>query len=83
MARYKMTVVFDVLEEVKMKWVYREAINNENAEIGPLPYEILQATDNTHPHINKLYEDVIERIEESPRHPIMYDILSFEKLTDE
>ena len=35
------------------------------------------------PHINKLYEDVIERIETSPKHPITYDIVSFEKLAEE
>jgi hypothetical protein len=39
MARYKMTVVFDVHEEVEMKYVYREDIDNDNV---PLPYEPLK-----------------------------------------
>lgn len=83
MARYKMTVVFDVLEEVEMKWVYREDINNERAGEDPLPYQALKRIENNHPHINKLYDDVVERIETSPKHPITYDIISFEKLKEE
>jgi uncharacterized protein YukJ len=81
-ARYKMTVVFDVHEEVEMKYVYRCHVNQETAEMEPLPYEDLKGT-NTQPHINKLYDDVIERIETSPKHPITYDIISFEELKAE
>jgi hypothetical protein len=83
MARYKMTVMFDVHEEVEMKYVYREDIDNDNV---PLPYEPLKRSESTtivaeeQPHINKLYDDVIERIEASHRHPITYDIVSFETL---
>jgi hypothetical protein len=38
---------------------------------------------DTSPHINKLYEDIFERIETSSKHPITYDIISFEKLREE
>ena len=34
MAKYKMTVLFDVHEEVEMKYVYRDDIDNDNV---PLP----------------------------------------------
>ena len=83
MARYKMTVVFDVHEEVEMTYVYREDIDNDKV---PLAYEPLKRSESAaivveeQPHINKLYEDVIERIEASHRHPITYDIVSFETL---
>lgn len=74
MARYKMTVVFDVLEEVEMKYLHVEVIHNE--------YDTRKGTENNRPHINRLYDDVIERIEASPKHPITYNIMSFEKLKD-
>ena len=83
MARYKMTVVFDVHEEVEMTYDFREDIGNDK---GPLPYEPLKRSESTaivaeeQPHINKLYDDVIERIEASYKHPITYDIVSFETL---
>ena len=82
MAKYKMTVLFDVHEEVEMKYVYRDDIDNDNVS---LPYEPLKRSESTgvmtreQPHINKLYDDVIERIEASHRHPITYDIVSFEE----
>jgi hypothetical protein len=76
MARYRMSVVFDVHEDVKMKYVVRQMMDGES-EISIQPYEQRQ------PHINKLYEDVLERIETSPKYPITYDILSFEKLKEE
>jgi hypothetical protein len=49
------------------------------------PYVALKGVDisdgkKTRPHINKLYEDIIERIAASLRHPITYDIVSFEEL---
>jgi hypothetical protein len=80
MARYEMTVVFDVHEEVEMKYVFRERIDKDIAEMGSLYYEALKEFENSNPHINKLYEDIIERIDTSPKHPITYDIVSFEKL---
>jgi hypothetical protein len=81
--RYKMTVVFDVHEEVEMKYVFREGIDKDKADMGSLYYESLKGFENSNPHINKLYEDVIERIETSLKHPITYDIVSFEKLKEE
>ena len=80
MARYEMTVVFDVHEEVEMKYVFRERIDKDIAEMGSLYYEALKEFETSNSHINKLYEDIIERIETSPKHPITYDIVSFEKL---
>jgi hypothetical protein len=80
MARYKMTVVFDVHEEVEMKYVVREEIDKYTTEMGSLYYDTLKGFENSNPHINKLYEDIIERIETSPKHPITYDIVSFDKL---
>ena len=80
MARYEMTVVFDVHEEVEMKYVVREGIDKYIAEMGSLYYEALKEFENSNPHINKLYDDIIERIETSPKHPITYDIVSFETL---
>jgi len=62
MARYKMTVMFDVHEEVDMKYVLRERIDKDIAEMGSLYYEALKVFENSNPHINKLYEDIIERI---------------------
>jgi hypothetical protein len=82
-ARYKMTVVLDVHEEVEMKYVYRGDINKETAEMGPLPYEALHGIENTQPHINKLYEDVLERIDTAHKHPITYDIILFEELEED
>jgi hypothetical protein len=81
-ARYKMSVVFDVHEDVEMKYVYRGDIDKETVEMRPLTYEALKEK-KTQPHINKLYDEVIERIEASLKHPITYDIISFEKLTAE
>jgi hypothetical protein len=75
MARYKMTVVFDVHEEVAMKYVLQEQIDNAESDVG-LRLKTKQ------PHINKLYDDVIERIDTSFKHPITYDIISFEKLKE-
>jgi len=80
MARYEMTVVFDVHEEVDMKYVLRERIDKDIAEMGSLYYEALKEFENSNPHINKLYDDVLERIETSLKHPITYDIVSFEKV---
>ena len=82
MARYKMTVVFDVHEAVEMRYVYRPHINQETVEMELLRDEALRGK-TTQPHINKLYDDVIERIETSLKHPITYDIISFEKLKTE
>jgi hypothetical protein len=82
-ARYKMTVVFHVHDEVEMKYVFREGMDKDKAEMGSLYYEALKGFENSNPHINKLYEDVIERIDTSLKHPITYDIVSFEKLRDE
>jgi hypothetical protein len=86
MARYKMTVVLDVHEEVKMKHVHEEAIDGDKVTLAN---EAVKGNENTavlrkkQPHINKLYEDVIERIETSLKHPITYNIVSFEKLKEE
>jgi hypothetical protein len=82
-ARYKMTIVFDVHEEVEMKYVFREGIDKDKAEMGSLYYEALKGFENSNPHINKLYEDVIERIDTSFKHPITYHIVSFDKLREE
>jgi hypothetical protein len=35
------------------------------------------------PHINKLYDDIFERIDSACKHPITYDIILFEKLRKE
>jgi hypothetical protein len=81
-ARYKMTVVLDVHEEVDMRYVHQEGIKDKITSA----YEALKVTDSdkkTRPHINKLYEDIVERIERSLKHPITYDIVSFEKLKEE
>ena len=78
MTRYKMTVMFDVHEEALMKYVLRGEGDRDRFDIVPLQDEALRVIDN--PHINKLYEDVLERIEASPKHPVTYDIVSFEKL---
>jgi hypothetical protein len=83
MARYKMTVIFDVHEELNMKYVYRELMDEEAAlayEPSKIDYAVVI---ERKPHINNLYDDVIERIETSPKHPITYDIISFEKLNGE
>ena len=83
MARYKMTVMFDVHEEVEMKYVYRGGIDSDKVN---LVYEPLKRSESTaiitieQPHINRLYKEVLERIETSLKHPITYDIVSFEKL---
>jgi hypothetical protein len=76
MAMYKMTVLFDTNEDVDMNDIHQEEID---ADKVPLAYELV----NDQPHINRLYEDVIERIETSPKHPITYDIVSFERLKEE
>jgi hypothetical protein len=81
-ARYRMTVVFDVHEEVEMKYVYREETDNAKAD------DVLKRIESSgdgkrRPHINKLFEDVLERIETSPKHPITYDILSFDEVKAE
>jgi hypothetical protein len=81
-ARYKMTVVFDVHEAVEMKYVYRGHINQETIAMELLRDEALRER-KTQPHINRLYDDIIERIETSLKHPITYDIISFEKLKTE
>jgi hypothetical protein len=78
-ARYKMTVVFDVHEEVKMQYVYRENIDKDALK----GIEDTTVRGKKQSHINKLFEDVIERIETSLKHPITYDIVSFEKLKEE
>jgi hypothetical protein len=86
MARYKMTVLFDAHEEVEMKYVHREEIDTDRVTLAYEPVkrsERAAMTTQEQPHINKLYEDVIERIETSPKHPITYDIVSFEKLAEE
>ena len=70
-----MTVVFDVHEDVDMK-VLQEQIDNAKSDVG-------LGLKTKHPHINKLYDDVIERIVTSFKHPITYDIISFEKLKTE
>jgi hypothetical protein len=88
MARYQMTVVFDVHEEVEMKYVYRMRIDNDEADLGSLAYIALNEIENysedkhwpKQPHINKLYDDVLERMETSSKHPMTYDIVSFDKL---
>ena len=69
--------MFDVHEEAEMKYVLRGE-DRDGPEIVPLQHNALRSIDN--PHINKLYEDVLERIAASPKHPITYDIVSFEKL---
>jgi hypothetical protein len=85
MAKYRMTVVFDVNEELEMKYVHRELMDLE----ATVAYEPMKRTEDTaviserKPHINNLYDDVIERIETSLKHPITYDIVSFEKLNGE
>jgi hypothetical protein len=83
MARYQMTVVFDVHEEVEMKYVYRELMDHDKTAPGSLAYEALKGTKPNHPHINKLYDDVIDRIDTSIKHPTTYNIVSFEKLKDQ
>jgi hypothetical protein len=80
MARYRMTVLFDAHEELEMKYVARVE-DKDRYEIVPLQDEALKVIKS--PHINKLYEDVLERMETSLRHPVTYDIVSFEKLKEE
>jgi hypothetical protein len=85
-ARYKMTVVFDVHEEVKMKYVHQEEIGKDKVTLANEAAKVIEKTSvliKQLPHINKLYDDVIERIETSLKHPITYDITSFEKLKEE
>jgi hypothetical protein len=86
MARYKMTVLFDAHEEVEMKYAHREVIDNDIVTVAYEPAKRSESAaimTKAQPHINKLYEDVIERIETSPKHPITYDIVSFETLKEE
>jgi hypothetical protein len=81
--RYKMTVVFDAHEEAQMKYVVRETVSKDGFDMAPLHYDVsgvIESEKKQDPHINKLYEDVLERIETSPKHPITYDIVSFERL---
>jgi hypothetical protein len=85
MARYKMTIVFDAHEEVPMKYVVQESLDGEKVASAQ---EIMrgatyESDKKRQPHINKLYEDIFERIEKSSKHPITYDIISFEKLREE
>jgi hypothetical protein len=85
MAKYKMTIVFDVHEEVPMKYFVQESLDAEKVAlaqeaVGGVKY---QTDKKTQPHVNKLYEDIFERIETSSKHPITYDIISFEKLKKE
>jgi hypothetical protein len=85
MARYKMTIVFDVHEEVAMKYVVQESLDTVKFALAK---EATRAANydidkKKQPHINKLYGDIFERIETSSKHPITYDILSFEKLRAE
>jgi hypothetical protein len=78
-----MTVVFDVHEELQMKYGLRETESKDGFDIVPLQYDASGVVENCkqqEPHINKLYDDVVERIETSHKHPITYDIASFEKL---
>jgi hypothetical protein len=84
MARYKMTVVFDAHEEVEMKYVVKERSDGE-LSLAQEASEVttLQSSRKRQPHINNLFEDVLERIDTSPKHQITYDIISFEKLKDE
>jgi len=85
MARYKMTVVFDVHEEIEMKPRFVETIVRDR-DMRELDYKVVKTSENydgRQPHINKLYEDVLERIDTSPKHPITYDIVSFERLEGE
>ena len=85
MARYKMIVVFDVHEELEMKPIFVEKMHKD-IDVKVLDYAIVKTSDShdsKQPHVNRLYEDVLERIETSPKHPITYDIVSFEKLTEE
>jgi hypothetical protein len=85
MARYKMTVVFDVNEGIEMRPRFVETIVRDT-DIRDLDHKVVKTSedyDDRQPHINKLYEDVLERIETSPKHPITYDIVSFEKLREE
>jgi hypothetical protein len=82
MTRYKMTVVFDVHEDVGMKHRFVERIDRD-IYTEELDHRIIETSghyDDTQPHINKLYEDVLERIETSSNHPITYEIVSFDKL---
>jgi hypothetical protein len=74
MARYKMTVLFNSHEELEMKYLHQEEMDGDKVTLA---YEAVKSED---PHINKLYDDLIERIETSLKHPITYDIVSFEKM---
>jgi deoxyadenosine/deoxycytidine kinase len=85
MTRYKMMIVFDAHEEVPMKYVVQERLDGEKVALAQ---EVMRGVSyesdkNRQPHINKLYEDIFERIETSSKHPITYDIISFEKLKEE
>jgi hypothetical protein len=81
MTRYKMTVVFDVREEVGMKYVRQEEVTLANEALQGMETTAVLGRDQS--HINKLYEDIIERIETSLKHPITYDIVSFDMLKKE
>jgi len=78
-----MTVVFDVNEEVEMRYFSRGRVDNDLVTLAYEPVnggESTAVTEGRQPHINKLYEDLLERIEASPKHPITYDIQSFARL---
>jgi hypothetical protein len=60
MTRYKMTVVFDVHEEVGMKYVRQEEVILANEALQGMETTAVLGRDKS--HINKLYEDIIERI---------------------
>jgi hypothetical protein len=85
MARYKMTIVFDVHEEVSMKYVVQELLDGEKVALAKevVRGAMYEPDKKRQPHINKLYEDIFERIEASSKHPITYDIISFEKLREQ
>jgi hypothetical protein len=63
MTRYKMTVVFDAHEQIVLKYVHREKLDND---IVTLASEPVKRSENAaimtkeQPHINRLYEDIIE-----------------------
>jgi hypothetical protein len=85
-ARYKMTIVFDVHEKAKMKHLHEEEIDKDkvtSTNEAAKKIEGIAVMGKTEPHINRLFEDIVERIERSLKHPITYDIVSFEKLKEE
>jgi hypothetical protein len=85
MARYKMTIIFDVHEEVAMKYVVQESLDAEKVALTKeAMMEVEYGFDKkSQPHINKLCDDIFERIDSACKHPITYDIILFEKLRKE